>query len=236
MTLTNYICNYARGAREIISCETPLDIQIDIPKDIKKMVSDYPETSPLLDYYREAQEDENYFSREIDISMDLLTDETPLFIQWDKRWAFLKYGKEKMVATSGCGPTCLAMIAAHFTKNADYNPKYFADFSASNHYYIEDVGTKWELFSQGAKRFGLIVSNVAISKSAVYSALDEDKILAANVRAGHFTRRGHYIIIKGYDKNGAFFICDPNSVENSKRSWPPEIVIGESKKIWGFSR
>ncbi len=217
-----------------LAVRNPLCAESEIPENILHMIEVYPETNVLADYYKEMLKTPNYYTRDIDIGNDLLTDDVPLFLQWDKRWAFLNYGKETIIATSACGPTCLSMIQCYFFKDAPKNPKDMAKFSAENGFYVEKVGTSGALFSDGAFRLNLKPSVVEINESEIKKALDNEKLIVALVKAGHFTKGGHYIVIKGYNKDGDFFVNDPNSIINSKKSWNPEIILNESRKLWAF--
>jgi len=46
---------------------------------------------------------------------------------------------------------------------------------------------------------------------------------------GHFTKSGHYILIKNYDENDNFFVNDPNSFLNSMLAWKSEIILREAR-------
>jgi hypothetical protein len=205
-----------------------------IPENILHMTEVYPETKVLIDYYKEACKDKGYYTREIDITSDLLTDDVPLFLQWDKRWAFLNYGKETIIATSACGPVCLSMVQCYFYKDKPKTPKDMAGFSYKKGFYTEKVGTSGALFLDGAYDFNLKPKVIPVNNQEIKKSLDGDKIIVALVKEGHFTVGGHYIIIKGYNENGDYLVNDPNSLINSNKAWPPEVIINESKALWAI--
>ena len=71
------------------------------PESIIALLDRNPETEDfVLNYpFRESQDyDLSQTSR----------DTVPLFLQWDPRWGYEKYGSN-CIAITGCGPTCLAM-------------------------------------------------------------------------------------------------------------------------------
>lgn len=213
-------------------CSTVLVSAVEYPKYLIKMVNDYPETKPLFQYYEEMLNDPNYAVKQIDISTDLTTDGVPFFLQWDKRWAFLNYGKETVLATSGCGPVCLSMLICYYSKGSAMNPYETAKFSNVNGYYTEKVGTVETLFTEGAGKFGLCSVQVPVSYGIALELLECDVMLVALMKAGTFTNSGHYVILRGYDDNGNFYINDPNSLIKTKKAWHKDKILPEIKKMW----
>lgn len=205
-----------------------------IPDILLETISKYPETKILEQYYKEYLKDPHYNQKPIDLNLDLTTDDVPLFIQWDKRWAFCNYGKTTYLATAGCAPTCFAMVYDYFYKSDAKTPKDIAKYSYDKKYYIEAVGTKFELFTEGFKDFGLTATKININLENIKSYIDNGSIIIAYVKQGHFTKGGHFIIIKNYDKNNYFYINDPNSLINSKKNWTSTIILKESKLMWAI--
>jgi len=208
---------------------------IQIPPSILLLTKRYPETKVLIQYYKEINKDPDYYSRKIDISEDLATDDVPLFLQWDKRWAFLNYGRHTMIASSGCAPTCLSMALCYFKIGDALNPKAIADFSYENGYYVEYCGTYSSLFTSGAAAFGLKSREIEKNQITMQKNLDDGKLIVALMDYGHFTKNGHYILIKNYDNDGNFLVNDPNSLINSTHAWKPEVIIGEARNLWALS-
>ena len=44
---------------------------------------------------------------------------------------------------------------------------------------------------------------------------------------GHFTGKGHFIILRGITPDKKILIADPKSREHSLESWEPQIIIDE---------
>lgn len=226
--------DYKKPNTEMNEYETP-ENKITIPDHIINIVKKYPETYHIIEYYKKFYNDSDYFDRRVDISNDLATDNVPLFIQWDYRWAFFKYGKETIIATSGCGPMCIAMVYSYFKKDKYVNPKTICDFAFKNDYYVENSGTKATLITEGTKKLGLTAKSVNINLEAMKKSLDDGNILIALVKQGHFTTGGHFIVIRNYDEMNNFYINDPNSIENSKVFWNYSIFINETRNLWAIN-
>ena len=72
----------------------------------------------------------------------------PLFLQWDRRWGYKKYGSG-LIGWTGCGPTCLAMASAGLTEAVSGHPHRVAEFSEKEGYYTPGAGTSWDLMTSG---------------------------------------------------------------------------------------
>ena len=44
---------------------------------------------------------------------------------------------------------------------------------------------------------------------------------------GHFTRNGHFIVLRGITLTGAILVADPNSVERSLTEWDAQLILDE---------
>lgn len=164
---------------------------------------------------------------------DELNSKSPLLIQWDKRWGYANYGNDLM-AIAGCGPTCLSMAVVDLTGNINATPYEVAKFSVDNGYYVKGNGTKWTLFSEGVKEYGLISKELPLHEPSFKNALDNGKILVLVMGPGNFTSSGHYIVIYGYNENG-FYVNDPNSYKKSEKVWSYSEFSDEIRNIWALS-
>lgn len=208
-------------------------------------LADYPEKLVTLLEKEPAAEEFvlNYpleYGKEhkIDISDRVNEAGVPLFIQWDKQWGYKEY-VGNIAGLSGCGPTCLAMVKFHFSRDPEMHPAYMMDFAQSNKAYAnENVATQWALFGQGAKELGLQVTELTKeqieSEQKIADVLSSGKVIVVHVGPGVFTEIGHYMVIWGYE-NGAFRINDPNSPTNSEKLWEFEVFADQIKMMWAFS-
>lgn len=198
--------------------------EYNCPEYINDFVAKNPQAISLAKNYQEQENTEP-------ITLDA-PNGIPLYMQWDKRWAYSKYGEE-IIGTAGCGPTCLSMVAVGLTKNTDYNPRFVAKY-AINHNYLEGSKTRWALMSNGCQAFNLIAKNVPLNKNAMINELNADHPIIASVRPGDFTSTGHFIVItKTIDSK--FIVNDPNSKENSHRKWSYQRLAPQIKAMWAFS-
>jgi hypothetical protein len=44
---------------------------------------------------------------------------------------------------------------------------------------------------------------------------------------GHFTQRGHFILLRGTTLSGEVLVADPNSRERSLTAWDPQLILDE---------
>jgi len=156
----------------------------------------------------------------------------PLFLQWDKRWGYFSYG-DSIMATAGCGPSCLSMAIYYLTGDKSVTPDCVATYSIANNHYVPNVGTAWTLLDTYPKTFGLTVNHPSLNEENLKSHLDQGRILICSVRPGNFTYSGHFIVIYGYDENG-FKINDPKCIYRSRQSWTFEQIKNDIKRTWSI--
>lgn len=161
-----------------------------------------------------------------------LEKDDPLFIQWDKRWAYVEYG-DSNIGMAGCGPTCIAMAIFALTKNTEATPVNIANYSDQNGYYVEDVGTSWELLTAAATNYNVTVKTIAIIEEEMKRELDRGHKLICSVSEGDFTTGGHFIEIYGYTQKG-FKVNDPYCIARSKKKWSYEKLSAQIRSIWCY--
>ena len=166
-----------------------------------------------------------------DISGVDRTNGVPLFIQFDDRWGYKMYG-DSVLGMSGCGPTCLSMVAYYLTGDSAYTPAYMADFAVKNGYRAES-GSTWSLFSEGPSLLGLESKEVPLHEGSIAKYVKQGIPVVASVGPGDFTLHGHFLVITGY-KDEMFTINDPFSVENSNTLWSYEKIEGQIKNLWAI--
>ena len=168
-----------------------------------------------------------------DLSREMHARPIPLFYQTDPRWGGEPYG-DGTIADSGCGPTCLSMVACGLTQTQDWDPSAVAAFSASQGYYILGTGTSWDLMTEGAAQMGLHSESCALTAEVLRGATPSAPLICS-MKPGDFTQSGHFIVVIGVDVSGRLIVNDPKSKVNSKKRWDPQHVADQVKGIWRFT-
>ncbi len=159
----------------------------------------------------------------------------PLLLQWDPRWGYHSYGAKSCVALSGCGPACLSMVLFSLTGDASLTPDKIADYSTRNGYYVDASGTAWALMEDLPEEYGVRVSKPSASEAAMKALLDNGSLIICAMSRGDFTLAGHFIVIRGYDREG-FLVNDPNCLSRSRRHWTFSQLKPQIKGIWAYTK
>ena len=199
---------------------------VQYPKSLIELLERNPETEEFVLGYPLRQEGVVNLS-----GVDRQT--IPLFLQWDPRWGYEKYGSD-FLAVTGCGPTCLAMAGYYLTGSLNMNPRDLAKFAEDNGYYAKGYGSSWTLISEGSSRLGLKATELPLVKKKMTDALEAGHPVILALGAGDFTTTGHYIVLTGL-QDGQFTLNDPNSVLNSEKLWSYEQLEGQIRNIWEIS-
>lgn len=173
-------------------------------------------------------------TKSISINKDYKKGEIPLFIQWDERWGYEKYGSE-FLAINGCGPTALSMIVVGLTGNKEMNPKAVADFSLNNGYLVDGIGSTWTLMSEGASQLGVESRSLPLNRDIILNTLEAGQPIIATMGPGTFTQTGHFLVLTGVDRDGKIIVNDSDSKERSEKTWDIEIFMNETENLWTFT-
>ena len=158
----------------------------------------------------------------------------PLFLQWDPMWGYEDYGSD-MIAVTGCGPTCLAMVGYYLTGDENMTPDRIAKFAQRAGYYEKGYGSSWTLISEGGPKLGLEVTELPLVKKKIVNSLEEGNPVILALGPGDFTTAGHYVVLAGVEE-GKFRVNDPNSRANSERLWSYEELEGQIRNIWSVEK
>ncbi len=202
-----------------------LDHRERYPIELLDLINKNPETIDFVYHYPEYHDREV----EIDLSEEIRGNQVPLYLQWDERWGYAKYGG-KMIAESGCGPTCLSMVASYLLKDARMNPKWMAEFGEKNGY-VNETGTLWTFMTQGVRKLGLESIQIDIDEKRVRKNLEVGNPIICSMGPGDFTSEGHFIVLAGID-HGKIIINDPNSKKNSEKTWIFSDIEDQIKNMW----
>lgn len=203
--------------------------------------SDYPKE--LLELYKANDEAEEfvlnypakkYKTAKTDLGEYKNSKEVPLFMQWDSRWGYKKYG-DGVMGLTGCGPTCLSMVAVYLKNDIEKTPAYIADFAEGNGYCVYGSGSSWKLMSEGAKELGLKPKELPLDKNIIFKNLRAGNPIICIMGEGDFTSSGHYIVLKGISGD-KIKINDPNSRARSEKLWEYEKIAGQIRNLWVYTK
>lgn len=143
--------------------------------------------------------------------------------QYDSRWGSKNYNGSSSMATAGCGPTSVAMLA--YAANKNVTPWTVAKYMQNHGYAIRNNGTAWSGIPAAMKNFGLKdVSNV-VAMSDIFKKLDKGYCAVFLFRAGSrggitWTTSGHYVAVTGYKvKNGKHYLYTRDSGGRGHTGW-----------------
>ncbi|WP_243641192.1 C39 family peptidase [Xylanivirga thermophila] len=185
-----------------------------------------------LDQCIEEESEDYIYSSELDFSSYDFEDssiDVVYYNQADSRWKDKPYGKTGTIGRSGCGPTSLAMVISTLG-NKIVNPVEMARWSYKNGYYAEGAGSMHKLIPAGAISYGLNVEGVGTNAEKIIHALSNKKLVIAIMGKGHFTKAGHFIVLRGITEEGKILVADPISIKRSEQEWDLELILREAKK------
>ena len=196
------------------------------PDKILNMLDKNIETLDFVYNYPEKQGRiyANHLKEEIEIG------EIPLLIQWDERWGYGAYG-DGILATNGCGPTCMAMVIAGLTGNTMITPYKVAKYSEDHGYLTADGSTMWSFIVDGGLAFEVQGQAISLNEETVMDALQQGFPIICSVRAGDFTDGGHFIVLIDCI-DGKIKVNDPYSYANSEKLWEFERLQPQIKNLW----
>ena len=154
--------------------------------------------------------------------------------QADSRWADKPYGKSISIGRGGCGPTALAMAVSSLT-GEEIDPLAMCQWAFDNGYCAEEYGSYHSLIPEGAEAFGLTVQGATAKQGQdIIDALASgDKLVIAIMSKGHFTKSGHFILLRGVTSDGKILVADPISTSRSAQEWDLRIILNEASRKAG---
>lgn len=201
----------------------------DYPDSLKELLRKNPETEEFVLNYPLRKDDEPVMQ----LSDAMNSDSLPLFMQWDRRWGYMTYGND-LLGITGCGPTCLSMVAFYLLNDPKLTPAWMAQFSRANGYCVYGNGTAWTLMSEGAGKLGLNAVELPLDENRMVKELTAGHPIICIMGPGEFTDSGHYIVLTGWS-DGQFTVNDPNSHARSERLWRYDEIKGQIRNLWAYS-
>lgn len=165
-----------------------------------------------------------------DISFKDGATEVVYYNQVDARWKDKPYGRTGTIGKSGCGPTSLSIAISSLT-DKKIDPVQMSKWAYENGYYCEGAGSYHTLIPAGVKNFGLKVEGCTANEpKKIVDALAQGKLIIAIMAKGHFTRSGHFIVLRGVTANRKILVADPVSRRRSEENWDLSIILNEANK------
>lgn len=154
--------------------------------------------------------------------------EVVYYNQLDERYAGELYGTDH-IGSHGCGPTSMAMVVSSLTGQT-VDPVAMAEWSYRNGYWCRDSGSYHALIPAAARNWGLTVSGCTASEpQRILDALADGKLVVAIMSQGHFTKSGHFIVLRGV-QDGRILVADPASYHRSGQLWDLSIILKEASR------
>ena len=146
--------------------------------------------------------------------------------QGEEPWASQTFGNDP-IRGYGCGPTAMAMLASSLT-GEETDPGAMADWAYQQGYCAPGSGSYLSIVEGTASAIGLKAEAYeADSADALVQQLASGHLFVALMTRGHFTERGHFIILRGVTLEGRVLVADPNSRERSLAAWEPQLILDE---------
>lgn len=142
-------------------------------------------------------------------------------------------GRDRSVATSGCGATSLSMVIAYLTGNTDQTPyNLFCDSVEAGRYH--GAGWSHSTLSSYAEHYGVSSRWIHNDAETILRALREGRPVIAHMGPGIFTSRGHYLVLRGVTEEGLVLMNDPNSHSNCEMAFPIGTLLKQAKTDEAF--
>lgn len=157
--------------------------------------------------------------------------EVVYYNQLDERYADQPYGTDR-IGKSGCGPTAMAIVVSSLTSDR-VDPAEMAEWAYQHGYWCKGSGSYHSLIPGAAEAWGLPVSGCSASEpQRIVDALTAGKLVVAIMAEGHFTKSGHFIVLRGV-QDGKILVADPASYSRSGQSWDLSIILDEASRRAG---
>ena len=200
------------------------------PESLLSLLDKNPET---IDFVRDYKEN---LGKAVPDTVEAVTetgnDGIPHYLQWDERWGYSAYGTST-IAASGCGPTCMSMVAVGLTGDVTATPYRMAKYSEEHGYLDEGNNTYWAFMESAAKDWGLNCTEGMLDEASLASELQAGHPVICSMGPGDFTDAGHFIVLTGYE-NGQVRVNDPFSNSHTQKSWNYVDISSQIREMWVF--
>lgn len=116
-------------------------------------------------------------------------------------------GQVATMGTAGCGPTAMSMVMKDIA-GTPISPAAMAKYSMANGY-ITNGGANAGLFTEGANNLGLHGTQVNVNDLQLALRTNRPMVISGKGSGGPYTKAGHIIVARGFDRNGRVIVEDP---------------------------
>jgi len=149
--------------------------------------------------------------------------------QGDERWKDLPYGTDN-IGGYACGPTAMAIVVSSLTSET-VDPPHMAQWAYENGHWCSKNGSYHTVVSGAAAEWGLTCEACTREEpQKIVDALSSGKLVVAIMGPGHFTKSGHFIVLRGVTAEGKILVADPASYRRSGEEWELSIILEEASK------
>ena len=148
--------------------------------------------------------------------------------QTEDPWKDQPYGTDH-IGGYGCGPTTMAMAVSSMTQER-MDPAQMAKLCVEQRHWASRHGSYLTIVEKIAATYGLQCESVDVSTVDVQlltQRLAGGEMAVALMGKGHFTQRGHFILLRGVTLDGKILVADPASRERTLVTWEPELILEE---------
>ena len=197
----------------MVSGPAEIVLELDEPEPDEAV----PATDPPLTGLREANGRQILTGGSLDVVY---------YCQSDEEWADQMYGTDP-IGPYGCGPTAMAIVVASMTET-DTDPAKMSAWAADHGYWAKGSGSYHSIVRGISADFGLLAEPVTEhTVEQLCQELSSGRLMVALMTKGHFTKGGHFIVLRGITLSGEVLVADPNSLENSLTLWDPQLILDE---------
>ncbi len=150
------------------------------------------------------------------------------FNQTDEARAAQMYGSDPL-RTHGCGPTAMAMAVSTLAGEV-VDPEDMARVCVERGYWCKSHGSYLSMVQGVAEAYGLSCEPAdltTLEADTIYSRLSAGDLAVALMTKGHFTKGGHFILLRGTTLSGEILVADPASRDRSLIPWDLELILEE---------
>lgn len=202
--------------------------------DQKTLAINYAQNLSVLlsDGSYQGLSDTEFYSLDISYEGVVFTDgytQVLYYNQMDERWRDLPYGTDD-IGHYGCGPTSMAMVVSSLTSDT-VDPPHMAQWAYENGYWCSKSGSYHSVVTGAAQAWDLdVTASPRTNPQPLVDALSSGKLVVAIMGPGHFTKHGHFIVLRGVTSDGKVLVADPASRSRSGVEWDMSIITAEASR------